>query len=783
MIETTINKRIEEKVSTFARIVIDLPITISSENYDYFYYKIPNELLDKVKPGMIVKVPFGKQDLCGYVIGIEDNVPKDSTFTIKEIYETIYEREIWNKNYLAFAKWLSDYYLTNLGTVLSASIISQILDNSTAEVELNKDFKDFSLLSPDQAFIVDKFTNSKKKSLTYRHLIQDSKLTKQKFYHLINQLKSKRILFSKLKKKRGETLYTTPQQKITRFDSNIAIEKDLGSKEHILNKDQEKAYKKASEAIALNKFDYFLLHGVTGSGKTEVYLRLIEEALKKNKTVIYLVPEIYLVPQIYQRLITKFDKSSVIIWHSTQTIKERINNFEKVIDDKINGTQNVKIVLGARSACLIPLDNLGLIIIDEAHDGSYKQASPAPRYDAIKASLKRAEIENAVVVMGTATPNITEYYSASIRNNILELPTRIENVPMPEISIVDLKDEVKKQNRSILSGILKLKITEALERKEQVVLLLNRRGYASHIFCRACGFIQFCNNCSVPLVFHKNLNQVICHHCGYTKGFSTTMACPECRSPHFKYFGFGIEQLEEDVKNQFKEAKILRIDSDKLKGKDKYIELWKEFASGQADILIGTQIVAKGLDLPSVTVVGVIFADTMFNFPDYISHERAFQLLTQVSGRAGRGDKPGKVFIQTYQPELPIFKYVKEHDYNTFYKAELKEREEFKYPPFANVTRIIVQSLDEKECISHAHEVKNQLSALSSQSSVLSPQFSILGPAPCFFSKLHNKFRFHILIKTEKEEVKKTLFDSFFQKYKKSAKVELIVDIDSVNLL
>jgi primosomal protein N' (replication factor Y) len=771
MIETTINNRAEEKISTFARIVIDLPITISSENYDYFYYKIPNELLDKVKPGMIVKVPFGKQDLCGYVIGIEDNVPKDSTFTIKEIYETIYEREIWNKNYLAFAKWLSEYYLTNLGTVLSASIISQILDNSTAEVELNKDFKDFSLLSPDQAFIIDKFANSKKKSLTYRHLIQDSKLTKQKFYHLINQLKSKNILLLKQKKLIKE------KKETIRFDSNIAIDKEINIKELVLNKDQEKAYKRVSEAIALNKFDYFLLHGVTGSGKTEVYLRLIEEALKKNKTVIYLVPEIYLVPQIYQRLITKFDKSSVIIWHSTQTIKERINNFEKVIDDKINGTTNIKIVLGARSACLIPLDNLGLVIIDEAHDGSYKQASPAPRYDAIKASLKRAEIENAVVVMGTATPNITEYYGANIRNNILELPTRIENVPMPEIAIVDLKDEVKKQNRSILSGILKLKISEALERKEQVVLLLNRRGYASHIFCRACGFIQFCNNCSVPLVFHKNLNEVICHHCGYSKKFNTTMACPECRSPHFKYFGFGIEQLEEDVKNQFKEAKILRIDSDKLKGKDKYIELWKEFASGEADILIGTQIVAKGLDLPSVTVVGVIFADTMFNFPDYISHERAFQLLTQVSGRAGRGDKPGKVFIQTYQPELPIFKYIKEHDYNTFYKAELKEREEFKYPPFANITRIIVQSLDEKECISHAHEVKEILSTINHE------LLTILGPAPCFFSKLHNKFRFHILIKTEKEEVKKALFETFFQKYKKSAKVELIVDIDSVNLL
>ena len=545
-----------------------------------------------------------------------------------------------------------------------------------------------------------------------------------------------------------------------------------------LNTDQEKAFKIILKTVESQTFSSYLLHGITGSGKTEVYLKLIEEVIKQNKNALYLVPEIYQVPQIHEKLLERFPSQDIIIWHSMLTKHERIKYLEELQNKKKN-----KIMLGARSAILAPLLNIGIIIVDEAHEATYKQSGQIPRYDAVKTAVKRAEIENCPVVLGTATPNAEQYYSSLKTNTLLELPKRIYDVPMPKVCLIDLKEEFPRSNKNIISNELKKNIHEALNKKEQIILLLNRRGYASHIFCRACGFTMYCPNCSVPLVFHKNGQLLICHHCGYKKSYmDISCLCPECNGPHFKYFGLGTQQVEEEVKKIFQEAKIIRVDSDKLNKKDEYINLWKEFSSGKADILIGTQLVAKGLDIPNVTVVGVIMADTMFNFPDYLSYERAFQLLTQITGRAGRGNKIGKVFIQTYGPDNELFNFIKTHDYKSFYEIEIKNREEFQYPPFTSLIRIIFQSKGEDDCIHYANEILKELSSFSSQHESISLDLSLLGPAPCFFNKLHGKYRYHILVKIKDENLKDLLFKNI-KNMKRSAKVEVIIDIDSINLL
>ena len=759
---------IEEK--KYAKVAVNLPFSLNND--DCFYYLIPEEIKEEIKAGTIVHIPFGKQELKGFVLDTSLKEIK-SKFQIKPIYEVLHKKPIWNEKFIELAQWISKHYLTNIGTVLAASISTGIIDDYINEVELIKEINELPSLNNEEHFIINKLAKSKSKSLSYRFLMQKSKFNKQRFYQLINQLKNKEIIRSKIKYIESKKRKSERGMQWHISTSNIKSLKHL-----VLNKEQENAYTIILNSIKTNNPTTFLLHGVTGSGKTEVYLKLIEEVLKNNKTIIYLVPEIYLISQIYERLINRFDPSLIILWHSSLSKNERISYWEKIQNDN-----KPKIILGARSAILSPIANIGLIVIDEAHDASYKQASPTPRYDAIKTAIKRGEIERCPVILGTATPNITDYYFCKEKNTILELPNRIENVPMPKVNLINLSNEFLTNSKNIISTTLKNNITEALNKNEQTILLLNRRGYSSHVFCRVCGYIKYCKNCSVPLVFHKNLALMICHHCGFQEGSGSSLQCPECKSPHFKYFGLGTQQLEEEVKTIFQGARILRVDSDQLKRKDQYINLWREFAEHKADILIGTQVVAKGLDLPNVTVVGVILADTMFNFPDYISHERAFQLLTQVTGRAGRGQKPGKVFIQTYQIENPLFKFILEHDFKSFYDKEIKQREEFSYPPYTILTRLIFQAHNEKDCIDFTNEMLKELSAINTEQPTAITKACFLGPAPCFFTKLHGKYRYHILCKIKDEETKIHLFNELFQRTNKNAKVDLIVDVDSVNLL
>ncbi|HEY9773319.1 MAG TPA: primosomal protein N' [Planktothrix sp.] len=532
----------------------------------------------------------------------------------------------------------------------------------------------------------------------------------------------------------------------------------------------------------------WLLHGVTGSGKTEIYLRLIDQALNGGRTALLLVPEISLTPQLAGRLKSRFaDKVSV--WHSALSDGERYDTWRRL------RAGDVKVLLGARSAVLANIPDLGLIILDEEHDGSYKQSSPAPRYHARDVAIERARRTGALLVLGSATPDVGSFFAATQSGRILELPRRVFQQPMPEVRMVDMRQELAEGNRSIFSRVLLTRLADCLDAKEQAILLINRRGYASYVFCRACGFVLQCKNCSVSLVFHQSKapassheslqniylgGHLACHHCGYHT--ASMEICPSCRSPFIRQFGLGTQRVEEEVAMRYPDARVLRLDSDVTARRGAHEEILKQFSRGEADVLIGTQMVSKGLDIPNVTLVGVLAADAAFNLPDYRSVERGFQLLTQVAGRAGRGDRPGSVVMQTFNPEMPALNWSKQHDYATFVQEELAARKTFDYPPFSQLLRVVVAGPDayevEAACEQLAEQLSNNLADALPESDI-----KVLGPAPCLLERLRGKFRFHLLIKNMVGERGRKLLTDFLRSRRLANGLVLAIDVDALDLL
>lgn len=528
----------------------------------------------------------------------------------------------------------------------------------------------------------------------------------------------------------------------------------------------------------------WLLHGVTGSGKTEVYMRLIEHAFSLGKSALLLVPEISLTPQLAQRLLGRFGED-VAVWHSALSAGERFDTWRRLQAGEL------RLLLGARSAILTNMPNLGLIILDEEHDSSYKQSSPNPRYSAKRLAVERAKREGAFVLFGSATPDSATYYECRNAGKILELPERVHKQALPESRIIDMRIEQEAKNRSIFSRYLQEQVIATLERKEQIILLINRRGYASHVFCKACGAVLRCKNCSVSLVFHSfHQNKVesdgtqslgngrlTCHHCGFTK--SASQICPECDSPFLRQFGLGTQRVEEEARDFFPDARILRLDSDITQRKGAYEEIFKEFASGNADILVGTQIVAKGLDIAKVTLVGVLSADAAFNLPDFRSLERGFQLLTQVSGRAGRGHYPGQVVLQTYNTDLPALNLAKNQDFATFIEQELASREAFGYPPFSRLVRIVASGPDSEQvhscCDCLAEELASYLEEVDS--------ISILGPATCLIERVKGLYRHQILLKNMAGDMGHQIISSFLRGKMSPPGVRITFDVDPIDLI
>ena len=528
----------------------------------------------------------------------------------------------------------------------------------------------------------------------------------------------------------------------------------------------------------------WLLQGVTGSGKTEVYLRLIEQALSAEKSALLLVPEISLTPQLAQRLVSRFP-DTVAIWHSGLSPGERFDTWRRLQSGEL------RVLLGARSAILAHIPNLALIILDEEHDSSYKQSSPNPRYSAKKLAMERSRREGCFVLFGSATPDSITYFESRAANRILLLPERVHKQALPQSTLVDMRQEQQAGNRSIFSRYLQDELKACLERKEQSILLINRRGYASHVFCRACGNVIRCKHCSVSLVYHSfqtgkvdsdgtlaiGNGRLTCHHCGFNRQAPKT--CPDCNSPFLRQLGLGTQKVEEEARALYPDARILRLDSDITARKGAYEEIFHEFKDGNADILIGTQIVAKGLDIDKVTLVGVLAADAAFNLPDFRSLERGFQLLTQVSGRAGRGHYVGKVVLQTFNMDLPALLLAKAQNFEAFIAQELKSREEFLYPPFSRLIRIVASGPNDDDVRAVCDRVAEELSNYLEEIELI----SILGPAPCLIERIKGQFRHHILVKNMAGELGHKAISSFLRGRSGPPGVRLTFDVDPIDLI
>ena len=520
-----------------------------------------------------------------------------------------------------------------------------------------------------------------------------------------------------------------------------------------------------------NQYEQFLLYGVTGSGKTEVYLQLIDSALNQNKTAIVLVPEISLTPQMIDRFIARFNKDEIAVLHSKLSIGERYDEWNKIKAGK------AKIIIGARSAIFAPTENIGIIIIDEEHDSSYKSEA-IPKYDAKEIAKKIAKENNCPLLLGSATPDLVTYYKAQKGEiTLLELTKRANNSKLPEIEIVDLKIELANGNRSMLSSELYGEIEKNLKEHRQTILFLNRRGFSTFIMCRECGYTVKCKNCNISMTYHKTENKLKCHYCGYEENVVTI--CPECHSNKIRYFGTGTQKLEQEINKIFPNASTIRMDIDTVTKKNSHEEILNKFKNENIDILIGTQMVVKGHHFPNVTLVGVIAADSSLNIDDYRANERTFQILTQVAGRAGREQLDGKVIVQTYNPDNFSIVCAQKQDYQMFYNTEIALRKQLKYPPFCDIILIGFNSISEKEIIAASTTVYNYL-----KNNLDGQEFIVLRPMPSPIDKIQNKYRWRIIIKGNISEAANLVINTCLNKFYNSnyKNTKITVDVNPNNM-
>lgn len=673
-----------------------------------FTYKINKEQLSLLKVGMRVVVPFGKQTLEGFVLKIYENKDVSLENKLKEIISIVDTYPILNEELLTLGKYISKTTLCSLMTSYQAMLPKAL--KAKKKVNMTPKYDTYICINYGMYNNDIKFNASQEKIL---ELLKENKKVKKEVLNKIsvssvNTLLKKNIL---LEEKEENYRYNLINEEKIKFN---------------LNEEQQKVYKEIFNSINTN--ETFLLYGVTGSGKTNVYMKVIEDVIKNNKTAILLVPEISLTPQIIKRFTSYF--SNIAVLHSGLSDGEKYDEWRKINEGKVN------IVIGARSAIFAPLKNIGVIIIDEEHSQTYKQENN-PRYNAIDIAKERCKYHNCPLILGSATPSL-ESFARAKKNvyKLLELKNRYNNNTMPKVEIIDMNKEFKKAS-GYFSNALIDQIKETLERKEQVILFLNRRGYSSFLTCSSCGYVEKCPNCDISLTYHKSSNMLRCHYCGYAT--KRKKLCPKCQE-EFKDYGIGTEKVEEELKSLIKDAKIIRMDVDTTTTKNAHSKIINSFLEEKYNILVGTQMIAKGLDFPNVTLVGVLNADIGLNFPDFRSSETTFSLLNQVLGRSGRGNKEGKVLIQTFNPEHYAIAYTKNHDYLGFYNEEMKIRKILKYPPYYYICSIKIISKDYNLASKSSYDVVNYLKQNIKNE-------IILGPSVCNVFKLNNNYRFQIIIK------------------------------------
>ncbi len=685
---------------TYANIILPLPLD------GYFTYGVPDALASRVQNGMRVTVPFGKsKTYVGIVAEYPVDVPKPveevaqqgkKKIVYKNIAEVLDDTPILLPQQLRLWKWIADYYMSPIGDVYKAALPSGLKaeDGFRPRTELFIRLADKYRDEQTLTLLISSMKRAVKQLdvlMTYlrltgvdniEHLLPDTELREVTREELMNESHASIAVIRSLQEK---MILVTYEKEVGRLNHNIAPHPE---KIKPLNEAQTEAYNHI--LVQMMGHPVTLLHGVTSSGKTEIYIHLIQKAINEHKQVLYLLPEIALTVQITERLKAVFG-NRLGIYHSKYSDAERVEIWKKQLS-----SNPYDVILGARSAVFLPFHRLGLVIIDEEHEQSFKQQDPAPRYHARSAAIVLAQMyAGAKTLLGTATPSMESYYNAKQgKYGFVELSRRYKDIQLPSIEVVDMKDLYR---RKMVSGPFSPRLLSAvrgaLERGEQAILFQNRRGFAPMIECRQCGWVPKCPNCDISLTYHKSMNYLSCHYCGYT--MKVPEVCPCCESKDIRGRGYGTEKIEDEIRSIFPEARIARMDLDTTHTRNAYERLINDFSMGKNNLLIGTQMVTKGLDFGKVSVVGILNADSMLNYPDFRAYEQAFMMMSQVSGRAGRKGKRGEVILQTKTPDLPVIQYVVHNDYPTFFKELLDERCEFHYPPFYHLVYVYLKHGDE----------------------------------------------------------------------------------------
>ena len=812
----------------YVDVILPIPL------YNRFTYQINRDEAQFLKPGMRVAVPFGKSKIyTSIVYGVHQSPPVG--YNTKEIYQILDETPIVTPTQLKHWEWVANYYLCTLGEVVRAALSKSFLLESETMVVLNTSAKvDAISLSEDEQMVYKAINAHRVLSIQEVSHLLDKVNVLPIVYKLVDKnlvsveeeiietYKPKLLKYVKLNKAHAsdsalhkvlDSLSAAPKQKealLTYFTLQQRTTKDIALKvlqqkgnvssgvikalvdkgvfdiyhlqidrvsynevsidqPQTLNPAQTQALEQLRETF--QKKNVALLHGVTSSGKTEIYVNLINDFLNKGQQVLYMLPEIALTTQLISRLQQYFG-NKIAVYHSRYSANERVEVWHNVL------TKNPKaqLVIGARSAQFLPFQNLGLVVIDEEHESSFKQYNPAPRYHARDSAIVLANFHSAKIVLGSATPSLESYYNAQHQKyGFVEITERYGDVQMPKIQLVDLKEvHFKKKMTGHFSKQLLDKMESILSADEQIILFQNRRGFAPIMECQTCGHAPQCSNCDVSLTYHQHRNQLRCHYCGYT--MAKTVACMACGSPYLDFKGLGTQQIETELKALFPTKNIARMDQDTTRGKHGHAKLIYAFEQGEIDILIGTQMIAKGLDFRNVGLVGVLQADSLLNFPDFRAHERAFQLLLQVAGRTGRTQKQGQVLIQTYAPQHPVIQQVKHYDYTAMYETQIIQRREFNYPPYFRLIRITIK-----------HRNRNTLHTASKWfESAMKNVFKehVLGPETPPVGRIKNEYLMHIILKIpQQQSLHKTKevilkIQKSFWAIKEFRSVKTVLDVD-----
>ncbi|UFU00979.1 primosomal protein N' [Radiobacillus kanasensis] len=794
---------------TIARVVVDVP---SSQTDRIFDYRIPERFEAAIQEGMRVIVPFGPRKIMGYVLEITDHTELEKVRDIESVMDIT---PVLTKELIQLGKWMSNhtlsFYISSfqvmLPQVLKAKYKKELhrlteedLPEDLQQLFAGRDYLDFDEVEKSSIPL------SRVQRLIQEGLLEvnyqvDSKETK-KYETIIArkgsllELEEAMVDLPKQATKQWDILRYFSEKEVEEVSQKALLsilKTTRASVKPLLDKGILRKYKKeiyrnpykvdypkttalplteqqqeAKDAIQANlakrEHEVFLLHGVTGSGKTEVYLQAIQEVVDRGQEAIVLVPEISLTPQMVERFKGRFG-SHVAVLHSALSAGEKYDEWRKI------QRKEVKVAVGARSAIFAPFENIGIIIIDEEHESSYKQ-DDHPRYHARDVAIYRGQHHRCPIILGSATPTLESFARAKKGvYQLLSLPDRMNKAAMPEVQVIDMREELHAGNRSMFSKPLISAIEDRLEKKQQIVLFLNRRGYSTFVMCRDCGHVMECPHCDIALTYHRTQNKLKCHYCSYEENMP--LQCPECSSDTIRYFGTGTQKVEEALTKLLPEARVIRMDVDTTRRKGAHEALLTKFANHEADILLGTQMIAKGLDFANVTLVGVLAADTMLHLPDFRAAEKTFQLLTQVSGRAGRHTLPGEVIVQTYTPEHYSIQLASTYKFETFFQQEMQVRRAFHYPPYFYLTLITVSHPNQVK----AMDVTKQIAQALSQT--LTQQSTILGPTPSPIARIKNRYRYQCVIKYKNEPNQRENLKKILQKYEADIqKNDLLISVD-----